>query len=76
MRFTQNKREEHLQNLARTDAMTVLRNRGSGAKIISEKFFAKNGGMFYFLDADKFKSINDNFGHEFGDKVIKILRNV
>ncbi len=67
------RREEHLQNLAETDAMTGLKNRGSGEKIITEMIKDGTEGMFFLFDADKFKSINDNFGHDVGDKVIKAI---
>ena len=63
-------RENHLLYLSETDAMTKLNNRGGGEKKISELMAESTEGMFCLLDVDKFKSINDNFGHDVGDKVI------
>jgi len=69
------RREKHLQYLSETDAMTGLRNRGSGEKTVTDLISQGTEGMFCLLDADKFKSINDNFGHAVGDKVIKAIAN-
>ena len=67
------RRENQLLYLSQTDAMTGLRNRGSGEKAISALMNEGIEGVFFMLDADKFKSINDNYGHDVGDKVIKAI---
>ena len=59
----------HERILARTDDLTGLPNR---RRLISEieKFLAKEGSLL-LLDLDGFKGINDLYGHEMGDKVLK-----
>lgn len=67
------RREKHLLYLSETDAMTKLRNRGSGEKTVTDLLERGAEGTLFLLDADKFKSINDNYGHDVGDKVIKAI---
>ena len=64
------KKQEHLQHLSETDKMTGILNRGTGEQKVREKMVEGQPGMFCLFDADKFKSVNDNFGHAIGDKVI------
>ena len=61
--------------LSETDALTGIRNRGSGEAEIKRLIVLKKYGMFCLFDADKFKAVNDTFGHEAGDSVIKALAN-
>ncbi len=62
------KRENWLIYLAKTDLMTGLCNRGSGEKRLLNFLKKKTGGLLCLIDCDKFKSINDNYGHSVGDK--------
>ena len=65
------------QKLAITDTLTGINNR-RGFEILAKQrlLLAKRInsplGMFYF-DVDRFKGINDQFGHAVGDEVLKIV---
>lgn len=69
---------QELVFLAHHDQMTGLLNRNTlNNRIlsISEKNKSHIQAV-YFIDIDKFKSINDEHGHEFGDKIIRHIAEV
>lgn len=63
-----------LRRISRTDKLTGLLNRRGfeemAASILAEARKAKKPAVALMCDIDHFKSINDEFGHEFGDKVL------
>lgn len=62
-----------LQELATTDALTKLRNR----RYIEDILLTSTGDRYIaMLDVDDFKKVNDQFGHDQGDKVLIELANV
>lgn len=67
------KRQEHLKKLAETDALTGILNRSGGETKIYEALEKGKIGMVLLLDADRFKYVNDNYGHDMGDQVIIAL---
>ncbi|MCR4715991.1 MAG: GGDEF domain-containing protein [Lachnospiraceae bacterium] len=70
------KERENLEILANMDIMTGILNRGSGEQLMSDAISNRSGGMFSILDIDDFKTINDNYGHDVGDKVIRGIADI
>ena len=65
------KERQDLEILATTDIMTGILNRGTGERKVIEAMANGRKGMLCILDVDKFKDINDDYGHNVGDKVIR-----
>ncbi|CCK76904.1 PAS domain protein, probably [Oleispira antarctica RB-8] len=68
------KAEEQLEQLAYFDPLTKLPNRMLYSDRLNQAiaFAKRNESQFsiFFLDLDKFKFVNDNYGHEVGDKLL------
>jgi len=62
--------ETSLITKAETDAMTGLLNRQAGIEKIQQAIKNNKQGMLALFDVDKFKQINDTYGHQMGDEVI------
>lgn len=68
-------RAKELDEYSKTDELTKLLNRRGfleyGQRLIHFSEDIKTEGVVVFADLDGLKYINDNFGHEYGDKAIK-----
>ncbi len=65
------------QRLAMVDALTGVANRAAYDERIQHEFarFGRDGGPVSILawDIDRFKDINDAYGHRAGDKVLRVI---
>ncbi len=71
------KMEEDLRRLATTDPLTGVNNRRRYTEISERELTRckryRHPLCVLMLDADHFKNINDTYGHEAGDRVLKAL---
>ncbi|MDP5132804.1 MAG: sensor domain-containing diguanylate cyclase [Paraglaciecola sp.] len=67
--------EQHLEYLAKHDSLTSLPNRATVKERLQKCLNGArvNDANFYvlFIDVDKFKAVNDNYGHTLGDRVLE-----
>jgi diguanylate cyclase (GGDEF)-like protein len=69
--------EARIRHLARHDGLTALVKREVFLESLSEAVEAARAGAepfaVHYVDIDKFKSINDRFGHSVGDQVLVMV---
>lgn len=66
------KRHE-LETLANTDGLTGLFNERYFSSVLHRKEQKKLPFVLYYLDLDHFKPVNDTYGHDMGDKLLKAV---
>lgn len=68
---------EHVRREAMTDGLTGLANRkafdNEFDRIFQDATRLKSSFTLLMLDIDHFKSFNDNFGHQVGDQVLRLV---
>ena len=69
-----NKQKNALSYQASYDSLTHLPNRALFHDRLKQSIYksSRNGEKFalFFIDLDKFKDVNDTYGHEYGDKLL------
>lgn len=68
-------KQEELQKRASRDSLTGLLNHSSAKHLIEERIELEPDAKYALVifDLDHFKHANDNFGHSFGDEILKHL---
>ena len=71
--------EKNIAHHANHDSLTQLPNRRIVMDRLNQAMLRakrnKHGMALLFIDIDYFKNINDSFGHDFGDDVLKLISN-
>lgn len=70
--FHENIEKRTLMYMAYTDSLTGIANRAKCEEVLAEYKTAENYTIYNF-DLDRFKSVNDSYGHCAGDEVLKVF---
>lgn len=62
---------DELRRLADSDPLTDLANRRAFSDVLSHHLHTSGRGWLVCMDLDHFKQVNDNFGHEAGDRLLR-----
>ncbi|MDQ8163623.1 MAG: GGDEF domain-containing protein [Gemmatimonadota bacterium] len=68
--------EQRLAELTITDGLTGLASRNRVEQELGDALTAGRPVSVLLLDVDRFKAINDNYGHNTGDDVLRLLAKV
>lgn len=68
--------EQRLAEAGLTDPLTGLANRRAFLAMLQHCLDTQGGGCIAMFDLDHFKQINDQFGHEVGDRVLVLFANI
>lgn len=73
LRDIQKEHEERnaLMKKSLCDSLTGIYNAAATKEFIADSLKKKRGGVLFVIDLDFFKQVNDRFGHQMGDQVIK-----
>jgi diguanylate cyclase (GGDEF)-like protein len=78
--MTLERREAEQRSFALSDPLTGLMNRRAfadfAARLNRRRIGQRSGLALLVLDLDHFKSVNDRFGHEVGDRMLKAFADV
>ena len=69
--YDQTRRKRAYEQLAYTDALTGAPNRRAMLEHLNKEVLAGHAPLVAIIDLDHFKSINDAYGHDAGDDVLK-----